>query len=71
MKKNNYILQFLAGIRGLSEETTTGVHNLAKMLIKGELKVKFFNLYKKLLFGGEMMQVSFEIFDLVPRAFET
>lgn len=31
--------QFLPGIRGLSEETTTGVHNLAKMLEKGELKV--------------------------------
>ncbi|PAV70069.1 hypothetical protein WR25_21648 isoform C [Diploscapter pachys] len=36
--------QFLAGIRGLSEETTTGVHNLAKMLIKGELKVPAINV---------------------------
>lgn len=31
--------QYIPGIRGLSEETTTGVHNLAKMLEKGELKV--------------------------------
>lgn len=36
--------QFLAGIRGLSEETTTGVHNLAKMLIKGDLKVPAINV---------------------------
>ncbi|KAK6055678.1 S-adenosyl-L-homocysteine hydrolase, NAD binding domain protein [Cooperia oncophora] len=32
------------GIRGLSEETTTGVHNLAKMLEKGELKVPAINV---------------------------
>ena len=31
--------QYLEGIRGLSEETTTGVHHLAKMLKNGELKV--------------------------------
>lgn len=36
--------QYLAGIRGLSEETTTGVHNLAKMLQKGELKVPAINV---------------------------
>ncbi|GMT30687.1 hypothetical protein PFISCL1PPCAC_21984 [Pristionchus fissidentatus] len=36
--------QFLAGIRGLSEETTTGVHNLAKMLAKGDLKVPAINV---------------------------
>jgi len=36
--------QFLPDIRGLSEETTTGVHNLAKMLIKGELKVPAINV---------------------------
>ena len=29
----------LSGIRGISEETTTGVHNLYKMLKKGELKI--------------------------------
>ncbi|VDM67849.1 unnamed protein product [Strongylus vulgaris] len=34
--------QYIPGIRGLSEETTTGVHNLAKMLEKGELKVEAF-----------------------------
>src|SRR5437868_3505524 len=31
--------QFLAGIRGLSEETTTGVHHLYKRLKEGTLKV--------------------------------
>ncbi|PIO66375.1 adenosylhomocysteinase [Teladorsagia circumcincta] len=36
--------QYLDGIRGLSEETTTGVHNLAKMLEKGELKVPAINV---------------------------
>ena len=29
----------LTDIKGLSEETTTGVHNLYKMFKKGELKV--------------------------------
>ncbi|CAL2028795.1 hypothetical protein CAEBREN_16716 [Caenorhabditis brenneri] len=36
--------QYLAGIRGLSEETTTGVHNLAKMLEKGSLKIPAINV---------------------------
>ena len=36
--------QYIAGIRGLSEETTTGVHNLAKMLQKGELKIPAINV---------------------------
>lgn len=36
--------QFLPGIKGLSEETTTGVHNLYKMLQKGELKVPAINV---------------------------
>ncbi|CAJ0574335.1 unnamed protein product, partial [Mesorhabditis spiculigera] len=36
--------QYLEGIRGLSEETTTGVHNLAKMLEKGDLKVPAINV---------------------------
>jgi len=34
----------LAGIRGLSEETTTGVHNLYKRLAKGELKLPSINV---------------------------
>jgi adenosylhomocysteinase len=34
----------LTGIRGLSEETTTGVHNLEKMLKAGVLKVPAFNV---------------------------
>ena len=33
--------QYLTQIYGLSEETTTGVHNLAKMLTAGKLKVCF------------------------------
>lgn len=49
--------QYLAGIRGISEETTTGVHNLYKMFAEGRLampainvndsvtKSKFDNLY--------------------------
>ncbi len=34
----------LAGIRGLSEETTTGVHRLQEMLKNGTLKVPAFNV---------------------------
>lgn len=34
----------LPGIRGLSEETTTGVHNLYKMMKKGDLKVPAINV---------------------------
>jgi adenosylhomocysteinase len=36
--------QHLQGIKGLSEETTTGVHNLYKMMAKGELKVPAINV---------------------------
>lgn len=36
--------QLLAGIKGISEETTTGVHNLYKMLEKGQLKVPAINV---------------------------
>lgn len=36
--------QFLAGIKGVSEETTTGVHNLYKMMEKGTLKVPAINV---------------------------
>jgi adenosylhomocysteinase len=36
--------QFLKDIKGLSEETTTGVHNLYKMKEKGELKVPAINV---------------------------
>lgn len=36
--------KFLTGIRGLSEETTTGVHNLYKMMAKGNLKVPAINV---------------------------
>merc|ERR1712054_523112 len=36
--------QYLEGIRGLSEETTTGVHNLYKMFKKGQLKVPAINV---------------------------
>jgi len=34
----------LKGIKGVSEETTTGVHNLYKMLEKGELKIPAINV---------------------------
>lgn len=37
-------LVFCSGIRGVSEETTTGVHNLYKMLKKGELKIPAINV---------------------------
>lgn len=33
-----------SGIRGISEETTTGVHNLYKMMAKGILKVPAINV---------------------------
>ena len=36
--------QLLAGIKGISEETTTGVHNLHKMLKNEQLKVPAFNV---------------------------
>jgi adenosylhomocysteinase len=36
--------QYLEGIRGISEETTTGVHNLYKMYKKGDLKVPAINV---------------------------
>ncbi|TPP65386.1 Adenosylhomocysteinase A [Fasciola gigantica] len=36
--------ELLAGIRGLSEETTTGVHNLYKMFRNGQLKVPAMNV---------------------------
>lgn len=36
--------QYLDGIIGLSEETTTGVHNLYKMLNQGKLKVPAINV---------------------------
>uniref|UniRef100_A0A0K0EZB3 Adenosylhomocysteinase n=1 Tax=Strongyloides venezuelensis TaxID=75913 RepID=A0A0K0EZB3_STRVS len=36
--------QLLEGIYGISEETTTGVHNLAKMLAEGKLKVPAINI---------------------------
>jgi len=34
----------LAGIKGVSEETTTGVHNLYKMFEKGQLKIPAINV---------------------------
>jgi len=36
--------QYLSGIRGISEETTTGVHNLYKMLKAGKLKAPAINV---------------------------
>lgn len=36
--------EFLSGIRGLSEETTTGVHRLYQMHARGELKVPAINV---------------------------
>ncbi|KAG8517855.1 Adenosylhomocysteinase [Galemys pyrenaicus] len=36
--------QLLSGIRGISEETTTGVHNLYKMMANGVLKVPAINV---------------------------
>jgi len=36
--------QYLEKIRGLSEETTTGVHNLYKMLKENKLKIPAINV---------------------------
>merc|ERR1719334_339148 len=36
--------ELLPGIRGVSEETTTGVHNLYKMMREGKLKMPAFNV---------------------------
>lgn len=41
---HNKYPDLLPGIIGLSEETTTGVHNLAKMLAEGKLKVPAINV---------------------------
>jgi len=41
---HNEYPELLAGIYGLSEETTTGVHNLAKMQAEGRLKVPAINV---------------------------
>lgn len=38
------ILSFIPDIRGLSEETTTGVHHLYKMFRDGKLKVPAINV---------------------------
>lgn len=36
--------QFLAGIRGITEETTTGVHNLYQLFQQGRLKTPAINV---------------------------
>jgi len=36
--------QYLEGIRGVSEETTTGVHNLYRMLKENKLKIPAINV---------------------------
>ena len=36
--------QYLDGIKGLSEETTTGVHNLYKMVKNDKLKLRAINI---------------------------
>jgi len=41
---HNKYPQYLSGIRGLSEETTTGVHRLYQMMEKGALKVPAINI---------------------------
>lgn len=41
---HNKYPEFLAGINGLSEETTTGVHRLYQMMERGELKVPAINV---------------------------
>lgn len=43
MMHNDYP-ELMAGIKGLSEETTTGVHRLVEMAKKGELKVPAINV---------------------------
>lgn len=40
----NFIPHYIVGIRGISEETTTGVHHLYKMLRDGKLKVPAINV---------------------------
>eukprot|EP00127_Corallochytrium_limacisporum_P002709 Clim_evm18s136 gene=Clim_evmTU18s136 len=44
MKVHNDFPQLLEGIKGLSEETTTGVHNLYKLLKEDKLKVPAINV---------------------------
>jgi S-adenosylhomocysteine hydrolase len=40
----NALFLLISGIRGISEETTTGVHNLYKMLKNGALKIPSINV---------------------------
>ena len=44
------------GIRGISEETTTGVHNLYKMLKEGQLKVPCINVNDSVTKVSELLQ---------------
>jgi adenosylhomocysteinase len=41
---HNKFPELLSGIRGITEETTTGVHALQKMMARGELKVPAINV---------------------------
>jgi adenosylhomocysteinase len=41
---HNQFPELMVDVRGLSEETTTGVHRLAEMVTKGTLKVPAFNV---------------------------
>lgn len=54
-----YFLGNLSGIKGVSEETTTGVHNLYKMLKKGELKVPAINV------NDSVTKVTFYYYDII------
>ena len=39
-----YFINFIQGIKGVSEETTTGVHSLYKMLKDNKLKIPAINV---------------------------
>lgn len=48
--------QYLEEIRGISEETTTGVHNLYKMLKEGRLEIPAINV------NGSVTKVHFFVY---------
>jgi adenosylhomocysteinase len=55
--------EFLAGIRGVSEETTTGVHNLYRMLKEGKLKMPAFNVNDSVTKVSKIYSLSILIID--------
>lgn len=59
------VYHFNIGIKGVTEETTTGVHNLYKMFKNGELKVPAINVNDSVTKVCYMPPVMYDTFGLV------